>query len=407
MKAEDIIKALVLRLPNLTDQFCDRIPVDTITSTDRVATATVAAGHGRVDNELVTITDAVSPILIDTISRTGTVATVTTLTNHDFTFSDREIAKGLEQEVILSGSAEAEFNGTFNLIAVYDRLTFTVEIEDSGPNDATGAPILENGSNPFAQYNTSANITVLNATQFTYPILQEIPLAATGAPILNSGHRITGAVSIDRFMDAYTKHKKDQWWCVVILGDVIASKGRQNRTDSTDQFSDGQHYQQSITQPFGVYLIAPTSHTVAARPQRDEMEDIVPLIMKSVLLAQFPTGFAVSKQNRATFTAHGFFLYNGPVYIHEITFEQNADLLFVDSVGNDPHVAFRDIDLTMNMDLGETTLSTSIDLDVGIPDVDTPILGLSQIPLYSFDLQQTYSAPLNRSLPEFNTARFV
>ena len=31
---------------------------------------------------------------------------------------------------------------------------------------------------------------------------------------------------------------------------------------------------------------------------------------------------------------------------------------------------------------------------------------LSQIPFYSFDLQQTGTAPLNRALPELNTVRF-
>ena len=85
--------------------------------------------------------------------------------------------------------------------------------------------------------------------------------------------------------------------------------------------------------------------------------------MQSVLLAKFPTGFAVQQQNRATFTAHGIFSYNGPVYVHEGTFEQNTDLLFVDSVGNDPHVAFRDIELTISTDLGDTTLAAAVNLD--------------------------------------------
>ena len=361
MKAEDIIKALVARLPDLTDKFCDTAAIDTITSTGLVATATVAAGHGRVDNELVTITGADSPITVVSVTRFGDLATVITATNHDLTFSDREIARGNEQEITLSGANEAEFNGTFALSSVIDRLTFIIVIADSGPTAATGTILVTGASSAFAQYNTSANITVLNTTQFTYPVLDSIPNDATGTPIFHSGHRITGAVTIERFLDAYTNHVKDHWWCVVVLGDVIASKGRQNRTDSTDQFSDGQYYQQSITQPFGVYLIAPASHTIAARPQRDDMEDVVPLIMKSVLLAQFPTGFSAIKQNRATFTAHGFFLYNGPVYIHEITFEQNADLLFVDSVGSDPHVAFRDIELNMGQDL-----LASINLDVGL-----------------------------------------
>lgn len=363
MKAEDVIKALVAKLPGLTDKFCETLAIDTITSAGLVATATVVAGHGRVDGELVTITEAISPITIISITRTDDVAEVVTDTDHDFTISPREIARGFTQDVILSGAAEAEFNGTFNLLGVTNRKTFTIAVADSGPTSATGSPALENGESAFGGYNGSFNITLVSPTVFTYPLQKAIPNAATGSPIMNSGHRITGAVSIERFLDAYTKNPIDDWWCVVVLGDVIASKGRENRTDSTDQHSDGQHYQQSITQPFGVYLIAPTTNTIAARSQRDEMEDIVPFIMQSVLLAKFDTGFAANKQNRATFTAHGFFLYNGPVYIHEITFEQNANLVFVDSVGNDLDVAFRDIELTMNTSLGDTQLTATIDLD--------------------------------------------
>lgn len=363
MKAEDVIKALVAKLPALTDKFCDQSAIDTITSAGLVATATIAAGHGRVDGELVTVTGSISPITVVSITRTSGVAVVVTDTKHDFTLSDREIARGFTQDVILSGSTEAEFNGTFSLLSVTNRKTFTIEVTDSGPTAATGSPLLENGQSALGGYNGSFNITLVSPTVFMYPLQEAIPNAATGSPLLNSGHRITGAVTIERFLDGYTKRVSDDWWCVVVLGDVIASKGRENRTDSTDQHSDGQHYQQVITQPFGIYLVTAATNEIAARPQRDEMEDVVPYIMQSVLLAKFDTGFAADRQNRATFTAHGFFLYNGPIYVHEITFEQNANLLFVDSVGDDLDVAFRDIELTMRTDLGTSQLSTAIDLD--------------------------------------------
>lgn len=363
MKAEDIIKQLVAKLPGLTDKFCAQLAVDTITHAGLVATATVSAGHGRVDGELVTITGAISPITVISITRTDAVAEVVTDTDHDFTINPRETANGFTQHVILTGANEAEFNGTFTLLGVTNRKTFTIAVDDSGPGSATGAPTLENGASAFGGYNGSFNITLISPTVFTYPLQEAIPNDATGTPILHSGHRITGAVTIERYLDAYTKQPSDDWWCVVVLGDVIASKGHQNTSDSTDVFGDNQHYQQTITQPFGVYLIAPTSNTVAARSQRDEMEDVVPHIMHSVLLAKFETGFSANKHKRATFTAHGFFLYNGPVYVHEITFEQNADLLFVDSVGNDLDVAFRDFDLTIGTNLSNTELTAAVNLD--------------------------------------------
>lgn len=363
MKAEHIIKALVAKLPALTTRFCDVASINTITSVGLLATATVTAGHGRVPNELVTIIGATAPITIASITRTGATAVVVTATDHDFTLSAREIARGFLLNAILTGAVEAQFNGTFNILSVTNRRTFTIAVTASGPTVATGAPRLQNGSSAFGGYNGSFNVTVLNATQFTYPLQKAIPNAAAGTPVMNSSHRITGAVSIDRFLEAYTKQVTDAWWACVVLGDVIASKSRQNRTDSVDQAGDNEHFQQTITQPFGVYLIAPATNAVAARPQRDDAEDVVPLILRALLRTKFPTGFSASAKNRVTFTSHGLFMYNGPQYVHEITFEQNADVLFNDSVGNDLDVAFRDFDMTMSTDLGTTTLSAIVDLD--------------------------------------------
>ena len=69
--------------------------------------------------------------------------------------------------------------------------------------------------------------------------------------------------------------------------------------------------------------------------------------------------------------------------------------------------------MSINLPIITSTLRAS-----GAPDViadsdaievfpESPVTAaLSQMPFYSFDLQQTYTAPLNRALPEFNTARF-
>lgn len=365
MKAEDIIKALVEKVPTLTDKFTTQTSIDSITSAGLVATATVGAGHGLVDTELVTVVGAISPISIASIVRTLDTALVTTDTDHDFTSSARERAAGTVQSAVLSGSNEPEFNGSFTIASVTNRRNFIINIADSGATSATGPGMLENGASPLQGYNGIFNITVVSPTVFTYPLLSTVPLAAIGAPILHNGHRISGSVTIERFMDAYTKQQTNDLWMVVVLGDVIASKGRQNRSDSTDVHTPNQYYQQEITQPFGVYIVFPASSSIAGRTQRDEAEDIVPYVMQGVLLKSFPSGFTAGTQYQSTFTAHGFFLYNGPQYIHEVTFEQDASLLFDDSVGEGLHVAFRDVQLTINNDLGTGTdpQLANIDLD--------------------------------------------
>ena len=58
-----------------------------------------------------------------------------------------------------------------------------------------------------------------------------------------------------------------------------------------------------------------------------------------------------------------FSAYNASIYAHEYVFEQVADLQFEDTVGVDEDVAFRDIDLTMGLDIGTAELTALIDLD--------------------------------------------
>lgn len=365
MKAEEIVKSLVARLPGLTDKFTEQAGIDTITSSGLLATATVLSGHGLASSQLITITGSISPVFVTTLTRTLASAVVETITDHDFTLSKREISKGFNLQAVISGFNEPEFNGSFEVLSVENRRKFTISLPDSGPAFGTGTGAVDNGSSPLAGYNGSFNITVLNATQFTYPLQGTIPNAANGNPVLHAGHRISAAVTIDRFLDAYTKQSSNDLWIAVILGDVIASKGRENRSDSNDRYSQNTFYQQEITQPFGVYVVFPASSSIAGRSQRDEAEDIIPFILSSVLLEKFGTGFLGGAQNGTTFTAHGIFMYNGPLYVHEITFEQNADLIFDDTIGPDLNVALRDIDLNIGIDLGteENNLINTIDLD--------------------------------------------
>ena len=69
--------------------------------------------------------------------------------------------------------------------------------------------------------------------------------------------------------------------------------------------------------------------------------------------------------------------------------------------------------MSINMPIITSTLRASgapaVIVDSEVP-VEVPVslvtAALSQIPFYSFDLQHTYTAPLNRVAPEFNTVRF-
>jgi len=354
MKAKDVILQLMDRIPRHTELFTDKIQISSITSTGTTATATTASSHGRSTGDVVNILGAKSPISITSMTRVGEEITCVTNSDHDLT-------ENYQESVTIQGANEAEFNGEFPLIGVPNRRTFNLQAEDSGATTATGSPIAIDASS--YGYNGLKQITVLNATQFTYSIDKELPLDAAGNPFVFTGYRISGSADIDQFIDAYTSQDINEFWLCVVLGDTVASKDRDIQNDATSARATGVALYQKLVQPVSIYCIAPTTQQYAGRDARDDMEDIMSYLCRSMLGARFNTYLTAAREFQTTFVSHGIHQYIGAYYVHEFNFESIAQLTYGDSVGEDFNVAFRDIDFTMGVDVGSEELTGSVNLD--------------------------------------------
>lgn len=363
MKAQQVIQKLQSRLPQVSDLFTTNVAGLTLQQSGGLVTGVTGTPHGLTSGNFANISNATNPIIIVGITRSGTVATATTLTNHDLTLGKVDIKNG-GKEVLLSGSIEPEFNGLFKLLSVANRQTFQFEVTDSGPVVAMGDPLLENGS-PGSGFNGWYQITVLTSTTFTYQGAQTLAGAAGGIPELKYGTRISGAADLDHALSAYTKEGEGDLWAFVVLGDVIASKDRNVNSDLTETITPSTSWQQRVAQPFTVYIFATVTQEAAGRAARDLMEDISAALFKSILGVQFDTGYFSSEQYVAAFLNHGFASYDSAIYIHEFNFEMAADLVFEDTIGYGPDVAFRDIDFSIVSDFGtqRNPATATIDLD--------------------------------------------
>ena len=63
------------------------------------------------------------------------------------------------------------------------------------------------------------------------------------------------------------------------------------------------------------------------------------------------------------FVNHGLNRYDGAIYVHEFNFECSTEFVFDDTAGYDDDVAFRDIDMTQDSNLGSTTADALMNLD--------------------------------------------
>lgn len=365
MKSEEIVNALVKKLPTLTPLFSTVDVITSLTTNAGIVTAITAGPHKLVANEKVVIEGAQSDVAVETLTRLGVIGTMVTLTDHDVT-------KGLGT-IEIQGAVESEFNGTFTILDSENRRTIRFAMTDDGPTTATGTILLIKGQNVNNQYDGVHLITAVpNSTSFQYVLGFDL-LPASGSPQVQSQIRISAAAQIERIVFAYTQQPEADLWAYVVLGDVVASKDPNNENDATSRQSrkqQGQDFFQQMTQSFSIYVFVPTSDELAGRKARDLCEDLFLPINQSVLFFTFDSGLQASKNSASGFVSHTIYDYGElggyAFYVHEYNYEQVVDITYADTVGDDPSIAFRDIEFRMSVSPGteKVVLVSKINLDV-------------------------------------------
>lgn len=360
MNAEEIVLALATRLPRFTDEFSTIANITSLTRSNTTVTAITDSPHGLRVGQAVNITGALTPIRIESLTRVLGVATLVTDQDHDITF-------GVPNTVVIEGATESIFNGEFQILSVPNRRAITFAIENSGPIEATGDPLLINGSSPLQQYNGLHGITTVSAEDtFTYEVDNTSLFSpAFGTIKAKANARISAAVSLERLFDAYDEKPQSENWLFVVLDDTVASKRRFILSDATDNTQRQEYFRQQLVEGVNLFLFVPTKQQIAARQARDLAQNLFRPICQSILFERFDTGLFSGHNNALQFVSHGFQAYNTGYYVHRYSFEQVADLLFEDSIGHSEDVAFRDIQLNIKMSIGTQVdqLVADINLD--------------------------------------------
>lgn len=358
MKASEIINQLCTRLPVLTDKFTNTFGLVSLTRSGTVMTAVCADKHGLEVDNAVAITDADTPITIASLTRAGVIGTLVTATNHDLT-------NGIAATITISGADDAEFNGAFALINVDSRKTIKFTMEDTGPT-TTSNGILRNAESFVRDYNATYKVeSVPSENVFTFNHLVAGLPDPLGSIQARTTPRISSGIEIGVLIKAYTEQNINEYWAFVILGDVDASQSRANESDAVSNLQRGNEYRQQIISPFSLFVFIPVEEELAARESRDEVQDLLRPILRSLLFSKLSSQLYADKLNSVQFVGHGVHSYSGSVYVHEFKFQQVDDIYFEDTVGHDDDVAFRDIDFKLFPDVG-----TQISFMQGTPDLD-------------------------------------
>jgi len=359
MKAADIINRLKQVVPRHTSLFCDELAVSSLSFSAGVVTCVCSAKHGLTAGYECFISGALTPITINSIVRVGNLATAITNSNHDLT-------SGFQPSVSLTGADQIEYNGEHDLIDVPNRRTFVFEVAGNPITPATGTiKTIEDIKAGYNGLHVVAN--VINDYSFTYVITSTPESPALGTIKMRKGLAIVGDVTLDRFLQSYTKQLLNKFWMVVVMGGSTASKDRFTLSDATSSSTAATvEARIRIVDPFSIYVIVPSSDVLTARDIRDGMENIFAILNKSILFQTFPTGSASETNMCVTFSRHDMEVYDIARYIHRFDYEFVYDLVRDDGADNDDSVAFRDIDLHFNSYLNakhNELMHTLVDLD--------------------------------------------
>lgn len=367
MKASDIVKELRHSFSSVNVNFSDQLSVSSIVPSGSEATVTTATNHNLSIGDDFNITGSTAPIDVLSINRAGTEATIITVSNHDITVNK---AKPYHTKVLLDGFNEPEFNGEFDLISAENRKTFKILVADSGAVVGTGPGRLIDPGDPFGFNGLNKVKNVIDPTSFTYDLAKPLLSNAAGTIILNTNIKIGRVASLSRAYDIYTQ-QTNSYYCFVQLGDVVSSRDRKTKNDGVSSAAPGQSRRQQILQTANIYVFMPVSESLTAAKARDEVEEFIfPQINKSICSIKFGNYLSEKQQTGLTFVSHGTQSYNEAgesfgqsVYVHVIEYQLLTAINDDDTNTHDASVAFRDIDITYDLDVGTGDLGSEINLD--------------------------------------------
>lgn len=360
MKALDIINRLKEVVPRYTGIFGNDINVNSLTYATGVVTCACSTPHELEAGDEVFVHGALTPITITSINRAGALATAVTASNHDLTL-------GYQKTITITGANQAEYNGVHNLVGVPNRRSFIFSVSGAPVTPATGT--IKMTEDIAAGYNGLHTVSaIIDATHFTYAITSAPESPALGGTIkLRKELTITGDVSMERFLESYSKQPTNKFWLVVVLGGTFCSKDRFTMSDAISTSNNPSVVSRPrIVDPFSVYVVAPSSDTLTAMTIRDGMNLVFNALNKSILFYVFPTDSTIATNIGVSFVRHDMAIYDIARYIHKFDYEFVYDLVKDDGANDDTSVAFRDIDLHFNSYLNSKhneIMHTLVDLD--------------------------------------------
>lgn len=370
MKLEDVILAIQATTPRYSSQLTDSPVIASAVHASGVATIATAAAHGLAVG---------NAACFEGVLTRHAMTAITVLAENQVEFEttlDHDVTEGWidHAEIEIAGTGGG-LDGTFAVVSSVSRRKFVLQyLSDPSAFPTAGALALGVSNLYNSLRGTFAVVSVPTTTTFTVALAAPAgdlgTLDVSGAT-LRANPRVTGAVTEEAAFDSYSQDPDNgaQTWAYVIRGENTVSRDRRGNLDAVSTEQATQDYRAWILNPFTILVATPSADQERARAAVDLMEDLRPALLRAVLGKQFATGLAITPGEGVQFVGDTFTRYDHGAYWHAFLFEADEEITFDDTVGIPDNVAFRDINFTTKIDIGQdqteatTPMSDTIDLD--------------------------------------------
>lgn len=358
MKSVDIVDHLRLVLGSISTRYGSCYQPASVTNTLGDTTYVTEAQHFLKEGQGVIVSNVPQKYALEkmTVLDTG-VVWCKTVSPHDLTENDFA-----RPNVMVIGTGIPEIDSTlFKLVDVPSRYTFSFKLA----TPITPVEVLATGD-LLDLYGSSFNGTFAANIIDKYTLSVDVPnitandvAALLPNACIQHSIRVTGCVTEERFMDAYTKQSAGDVYLVVVLGDQTLSRDRNILSDGTQVKSAGDTKWMREIQTFDIFAVIPVTDSLLGAAAKDLACNEIKLDLYKALAGwKQPAEFDAEQKYVITPVSNSSAAYNGAYYAHRYTFEVALDISVTNTfttyvgAGQEPDRAFRDIEFSLDIDVG-------------------------------------------------------
>lgn len=315
-KIADVVRQLQTVLPKYSENFCAHREIASVTSLGGgLYQVTTTEKHGLKVADFVRLygIGVQNPITARALS--GGKITFTTQFDHDLTEWRQE---GVIPNVSLT-SVPGITDGEYPLVSVPLKNKFVIT---SGAAGGVAGRLNEIRIDGLNGNFTVAEIVSTTAFKISAPDCQFTAFNIFETSYLTTAPRISGLAAAERIAKMYSEQTKTtDFWAFVVNEDSRVSHDREVESDAVQRKERVDMILFEGNQPFTVYVVCPATDSYGGRLLSDEMIAIRAALCRSLVGADFDTGFSEETRFVTTFLGDGFFAYVGAYYVHRFTFE--------------------------------------------------------------------------------------